>query len=77
MIPNVLFTNLAAKYGTHKFEKPTDNPKHGVDYGKPRPGFDSFTSLYFAIQNQLRRERVKSKVCYVDDKGKKSCQSVD
>jgi len=76
--PKGFFTDLLHQYGATKSVPNTI--QHGMDYGKPRSGFDAFGLLFLSIQNQESaakkpKEVVKTKICYTDDHGKQQCDS--
>lgn len=68
--PGGLFSHAARSYSTQG--NPLF-PRVGKDYRNPRRGFNYFDLMFRVIQRQLH-EKVTTKICWTDDKGKKVCQ---
>lgn len=69
--PGGLFSHVARSYSTQG--NPLF-PTPGKDYGNPRPGYNAFDLLFLSIQQQQQHEKVTTRICWTDDKGKKVCQ---
>ena len=51
---------------------------HGVDYGNPRYGMNTFDFVWSLLQQQgqqqQQKEKVTSRICFTDENGKQVCQ---
>ena len=47
---------------------------HGMDYGDPRYGMDTFDFAWMLLQQQQQTPQVTSKFCYPDENGQQVCQ---
>jgi hypothetical protein len=85
--PTALWSDIFLKWSKQAMQprqstsRGTPAPKvqstHGVDYGNPRYGMNTFDFVWMLLQQQNQQQpkpQVTSKICYTDENGKQVCQ---
>ncbi len=74
--PKSLWSDIFKKWSNNALNNPGKTVpvqnQHGIDYGRPRVGIDTFILNWMLLNPP--REEVTHKICWTDDKGKKVCQ---